>query len=308
MATFSLQNELTPRDSKAFSEAKQLVQWAESKHPGNPNGVAAEIMKFKPEFHKNMGGDELHKMRVAEIAQQYRQVSDGAGGIARDASKQSMNSLTNVLEGRHPSGQGLSFSQTVAMQLNKPEHLSTANLSRLGKAGGIAARVGVAFVGAGAAGFAAAAEPEATVGTVAEATLKAAAENAIPGFSEARQGHACKAFGEAVGAVAEGGAIGLTMTTGVTVAAGTSWSGVGLVGGAAIAASAPVVGDAAGKVGRAGGEAACNVVSGAAEVVSDKLVQFRENAAHMMNSVGDITQNTVNDMKFKVSQSFGFGQ
>ena len=308
MASLTLQNELTPRDSKAFTEAKQLVQWAESRHPGNPNGVAAEIMKYKPEFHKNISGDELHKMRVAEIAQQYRNVSDGAGGIARDASKQSMKSLSNVLEGKHPSGTGLSFSQNIAMQLNKTEHLSTANLSRMGKAGGVLARVGVAIVGAGAAGLAAAAEPDATVASVAKASVNAAVETAVPGYTEATQGHMCKAFGEAAGAIAEGGAIGLTMTTGVTVAAGTSWSGVGLVGGAAIAASAPIVGNAAGKVGRAGGEAACNAVVGAGEVVSDKLSQFRDNASHMMDRVGDMAQSAVNDAKFRVSQSFGLGQ
>ncbi|MDY0029584.1 MAG: hypothetical protein RBR86_06550 [Pseudobdellovibrionaceae bacterium] len=306
MATLSLQNELTPNDRKAFDEAKKLVQWAESRHPGNPNGVSAELMKYKPEFHQNLSGDEIHKMRVAEIAQQYQKVSDGAGGIARDASKQSMNSLTNVLEGKHPSGQGMSFSQSSALQMNKTEHLSTANLSRLGKAGGIMARVSVGILGAGAAGFAAAAEPDATVGSVAKATVNAAVENVLPGATEARQGHMCKAFGEAAGAMAEGGATGVTLTAGVTVAAGTSWSGVGLVGGAAIAASAPIVGQAAGNVGRQAGEAACEAVVGVANKVSGKIADFRDNAASVVDSGLDRIEQATNTMKRSVSASLNF--
>lgn len=119
----------------------------------------------------------------------------------------------------------------------------------------------VAGVGlSAAAGVSAAAEPGATPASVGDAM----AAEAIPGWQAARQGQACKAFGEATGYVAQG----LTVTAGaaVTVAAtaGTSVTGPGAVavaaGGAALTTMAT---ESAGKIGASAGEAACETaVSG----------------------------------------------
>ncbi len=308
MATLSLQNELTPNDKKAFEEAKHLVQWAEGRHPGNPNKVAAEIHKHAPQLASHMTGDELHKLRVSEIALEYQKVSDGAGGIAKDASRQSLGRLSNVLDGKYPNGDGFALSQRLARDMGKHEILSTNTLKHLGKAGGILARVSVGVLGAGAAGWAAAAEPDATVGSVTKATVDAAIENALPGATEARQGHMCKAFGEAAGAVAEGGAAGVTVTAGVTFAAGTSWSGVGLLGGAAIASSAPIVGQAAGKLGREAGEAACEATVEVAGKVSEKLASFRDNAFSVVDSGLSQLESASNTMRRSVSATLNFMQ
>ncbi len=126
-----------------------------------------------------------------------------------------------------------------------------------------------AVAGAGlsvAAGVSAAAEPGATAASVGDAI----ASEALPGWAAARQGHACKAFGEATGYVAQG----LTITAGaaVTVAAtaGSSVTGPGAVavaaGGAALTTMAT---ESAGKVGTSAGEAACEAaVSGFNKVKS----------------------------------------
>lgn len=279
--TISLPTNLSEQDKKAFQEAKEVVQRLEARHPGDPNRVLAEIKKMTPEIPDKVGfisKDVLYRTRVGEIASAYAKVSDGAGGIAGDAHKISIGKLQNVLSGIQADGHGYSMSQKLAIMAGKAEHIAEGI-----KGSSIYARVGVAILGAGGAGLAAAAEPNATPASVAKATVHAVAEQAVPGSTQAAKGNLCKAFGEFAGATTEGVVTGATFTSGIVFGASTSWSGVGIAGGAAIAAASPVVGKASGTVAQAGVESGCNLATSAYKSVSQKLAEFRDNASELFD-------------------------
>lgn len=279
--TISLPTNLSEQDKKAFQEAREVVQRLEANYPGDPNRVRAEIKKMTPEVPEKVGfisKDVLYKTRVGEIASAYARVSDGAGGIAADTHKASLTGLKNVLSGMQASGQGHSMSQRLAIMAGKLDHLAEGI-----KGSSVYARVGIAVLGAGGAGLAAAAEPNATPASVAKATVQAVTEQAVPGSTQVAKGNLCKAFGEFAGATTEGIVTGATFTGGIAFGASTSWSGVGIAGGAAIAASAPVVGKAGGHVAQAGAEASCQLASSAYKSMSQKLAEFRDNASELFD-------------------------
>jgi hypothetical protein len=133
---------------------------------------------------------------------------------------------------------------------------------------------GIAGMGAAlTAGLAAAAEPGATPVKVADAVI----DTQIPGWQAARQGQACKAFGEAAGVVAGGAAmvatapVVATAAVGVTAASGPAAPVVGVL--AATAATGAVVG--AGAVTTAAvapaAESLCNVTKTATNYIAQKL-------------------------------------
>jgi hypothetical protein len=133
---------------------------------------------------------------------------------------------------------------------------------------------GIAGMGAAlTAGLAAAAEPGATPVKVADAVI----DTQIPGWQAARQGQACKAFGEAAGVVAGGAAmvaatpVVATAAVGVTAASGPAAPLVGVV--AATAATGAVVG--AGAVTSAAvapaAETLCNVTRSTGTYIAQKL-------------------------------------
>lgn len=115
----------------------------------------------------------------------------------------------------------------------------------------------------GVVGVAAAMEPGASPASVGTAMV----DQGIPGWASARQGQACKAFGDATGYVAAG----LTVTAGATVTTGLAIGGGALTGPAAPATAAAIAAggsyatvkaaEGAEKLGNAAGEAACEGVS-----------------------------------------------
>ncbi len=120
------------------------------------------------------------------------------------------------------------------------------------------------LVFAGAAGMAAASEPDATPASVGYAV----AAQAVPGWNAARQGQACRAFGEATGYVAAGLTItaGATVTVAATTASSVTGPGAILVaaGGAVLTTEAAKGADKAGAI---IGESACKAVdSGFAKI------------------------------------------
>lgn len=114
-----------------------------------------------------------------------------------------------------------------------------------------------------AAGLVAAAEPGATPLKVADAMI----DTQIPGWQAARQGQACKAFGEVTGTAASLGIIGLgaTATTSVALTAGAATGPLAPVTAAAVAAGGAALtvkaSESAATLAGGAGEAACNAVS-----------------------------------------------
>lgn len=234
--SIQLSQELSDFDRKAFEEAKLLVRRLEQTYPQNPNKVAAEIAKATPEIpEKKMlaSKDTLFKMRVAEIAREYQKVSDGHGGIATDAHKIGIERLTNVLEGKAPSG-GFTLSQRVAIAFDKVDFLATSVREALGKRNLL---VGGAMTIT--AGFAAAAEPGASPQSVVNAMI-----DSSPVAGEVRRGRLCGAFGQAVGGVAAAGA---GAATGLAIN-GLAGGATALTGGAAAPVTVPVMVASAGMV------------------------------------------------------------
>ena len=129
---------------------------------------------------------------------------------------------------------------------------------------------------AGLAGAAAAAEPGATPASVGNAM----AATAVPGWNAARQGQACRAFGEATGYVAAG----LTITAGATVT-----TTVAIGAGAATGPMAPVT-------------AAAVALGGAA-----LTVKAADGAATLAGGAGEAACNAVNSGVTKIKTAFGFG-
>ncbi|TAL28367.1 MAG: hypothetical protein EPN97_14630 [Alphaproteobacteria bacterium] len=136
------------------------------------------------------------------------------------------------------------------------------------KGGGIMAGV----VMATASGIAAAATPDATPGKVADATINAV----IPGYSAAKKGDLCAAFGEVVGVTASGAAMVATTAAAVPVAVAVT---------AASGPAAPVVGPLA-----AVGATATVAGAGAAtySAVAPGAEQLCKTAVSVKNFIGNL--------------------
>lgn len=233
--------EMTEMDKKAFKEAKEMVWRLEQSSNGDPNKMRAAITKAQPEIPTGTGyasADTVYKMRVTEMARAYIDVSDGKMGIDPQASKVATNSLQNILDGKHPSGQGHSLANRTAITANKPELLSS------GIAEGFKGMFGARNVAAGlaitfAVGAASAAEPNATPTSVRNAMI-----DSNPIAREVRGGSLCGAFGQAVGTAA---AVGAGAVTGIAIN-GAAAGATALTGGAAAPVTIPVMIASAGAV------------------------------------------------------------
>jgi len=200
-------------------------------------------------------------------------------------------------------GQKLKKLDDIRMARQGSVSLSSSARSKfdmLRQAGGIAGRVALGAAGALAAGVTAAAEPDATLDSVLHETLSAANEGIISGYNQYQSGNLCQAFGETVGAVAEGAAVAATLGTATAVAVGASWSGVGIAAGVAIAGSAAVTSEAAGKLGQQAGEAACNVVS-------SSVAAFRENVESVVGKNLSGAMEAVQSVGQRFTSQFGIG-
>lgn len=218
MGIIQISTELSDSDKKAFKDAKELVWRLEQNHPGNPNAVSAGIMKAQPEMpvgRAPVSADTIYKMRVAEIARAYAEVSDGKMGIDVKSHKTALNALSTVLDGHSPSG-GFSLANRTAIHAEKPSALSLSVSDYLSRRNFL---VGGVF--AFGAGLAAAAEPGATPSSVGMAMV-----DSNPIAAEARKGNLCGTFGQAVGLAAGAGAGAVTgvaingLAAGATLATG----------------------------------------------------------------------------------------
>ena len=111
-------------NAAALKLAKETVGRLESAHPGDPNKVLGGLMRLQQSnsISSIPTADEIFKQRVAELANAYSKVSDGAGGTT-GASKQASEQFRNVLAGKMPDGNGFSLSQRLAILTGKAEHL-----------------------------------------------------------------------------------------------------------------------------------------------------------------------------------------
>ena len=169
---------------KAVAEARELVAHLEDRFPHQPLRVQGEQAKMSEKIDPLP--ENVHKMRVLELAHAYHHVSDGNGGIASDAHKTAIQRMNSTLRGQNHASPGFLPSE------------------RAGKAGGLPVRAAAGLVITLSAGIAAAAEPDATPRTVFNKAALAAADSQLPGFTAFSEGKICKGVGELTGATASG--------------------------------------------------------------------------------------------------------
>lgn len=228
----------------AFAEAKELVSALEHRFPNAPFRVQGELAKMSEKLDPTP--ENVHKMRVLEVAEAYRQISNGEGGVAPDAHKNGINRMNAALRGQNHASPGLLPSERIAisgtLSHTPSEHMVKNGgpgmpAEHTGKGGSLLARAAAGMVAAGAAGLAAAAEPDATPSKVFNKSAMAAVDSQLPGFTAFTEGKICKGVGELTGATASGAVVAGGVAMGSAAVIYTGGLAGALVGGVAAKAT-----------------------------------------------------------------------
>lgn len=107
-------------DKDIVAEAKELVNSLEQQGLGQ-TAINHELSKMNMQAGKMTDVGQYEELRKIELARAYVGVSDGKGGVSREAHTVSRNAWESVLSGKAPNGQGLSDSHRFAASINRPD-------------------------------------------------------------------------------------------------------------------------------------------------------------------------------------------
>lgn len=139
-------NQLNRFDQEALTDAVAAVYRLERLHPGDPNKIAAEIMRAHPTMSPKPTREEILGLRCAELAKFYSRVSDGNAGVDQNAKVVDLMNWRNVLL-LGQIGCAPTPAQRLAMQTNQRDLLTPDNLQRVQHADRLEKAVAIATSG-----------------------------------------------------------------------------------------------------------------------------------------------------------------
>ena len=92
-------NQLNRFDLEALTTAVTAVYKLEREFSGDPNKIAAAIMKAHPKISAKPSREEICALRCAELAKFYSRVSDGNAGVDQNAKVVDFTNIIQTLYG-----------------------------------------------------------------------------------------------------------------------------------------------------------------------------------------------------------------
>lgn len=123
-------NQLNRFDLEALTTAVTAVYKLEREFSGDPNKIAAAIMKAHPKISAKPSREEICALRCAELAKFYSRVSDGNAGVDQNAKVVDLMNWRNVLL-LGQIGCAPTPAQRLAMQTSQRDLLTPDNLQRV---------------------------------------------------------------------------------------------------------------------------------------------------------------------------------